>query len=310
MPESEEPVSAAAAAHGDGNTPSRHPPPPMPSAVSFQVEHTDTDQEAGSSRPWIHPHLYATGSSKVGNSEVPDGVSSASFLPPPPPPVSGQFTSPRYMGGDNFSSLFNSPPRGLSSSGMRSSQNQFQFESSPPMLPGIVSTGGYRYPYGLPMAGRPPWFYPSPAMDSGSGFDPRRQFGNRPSHLGFQPMSQTGRDTMGSPSGVTASSLQVNAPSSPTSVPSGGMQQSSENASNDNQEPGESTLPSAPGTATAAAVTGASGASVGGATAGGATAGGSGQLEKRAANVCLPKDVDVDSMSSLPLSIPDKSHEL
>ena len=314
MPESEEPVSSAAAAQGEEGTPARHrpPPPSMPSAVSFQVEHTDTNQEAGSSHPWGHPHIYASASSKVGDSEVP-GAASASFLPPPPPPVSGQFASPGYIGGDNLSSLFNSPPRGLSSSGMRSSQNQFQFEPSPPMLPGIIPTVGYRYPpYGWPMAGRPPWFYPSPVMDSGSGFDPRRQFNNRPSHLGFQPMSQTGRGpgfgTMGSPSGVTACSLQVNAPSSPTSVPSGGMQQGSENASNDNQEPGESALPSAPGAAltgaaTAAAATGASGASVGGAVAGG------GESEKKA-KARQPENADVDSMSSLPLSIPDRSHEL
>ena len=292
-------------------TPARHrpPPPPMPSAVSFQMEPTDNEVEpgaSGTSHPWSHLHLYATASSKAGESEGP-GAASVSYLPPPPLPLSGSFTSPGLMAGDNPLSTLYSSPRGVSGSGIRPSR-PFQFEQSPPVFPGMLPAWGYsnppQFPPAWPMAGRPPFFYPNPMGDPGNSFDLRRQYGNRPVHLGFNSVGQSGRGagfgTLGSPSGVTASSLQVNAPSSPTSVPSGGMQQGSENASNDNQETGESAQHTNDAGLTSAASNSTVGSGGGGGGGGGAVSG----TERKNGEVQKSRDEDVDSMSSLPMSVP------
>ncbi len=298
MPESEEPVSSERGAQvvQEDSSGHQHPPPPMPSAVSFQMEHTEQETEPISSHHW---------NSKLGQSAVP-GEGPTSFLPPPPPPIAGHYVSPGYLPGEN-PSVFYSPQKGFSSSGIR----PFQFELSPPMHSGMFPSAGYRPPQLLnwPMAGRPP-FYPSPLMDPGSNFDPRRQFGSRPTHLSFNAVGQTGRSVgfgiLGSPSGVTASSLQVNAPSSPTSVPSGGMQDS--NINNDGQESRDTAQQSgAPGAASLALTSAATatGPSVSTAVAEGS------ELTRKTATAASQqsRDVDVESMSSLPLEVPDKPHE-
>lgn len=155
-------------------------------------------------------------------------------------------------------------------------------------------------------------------VDPGSGFDAHGHFGNRPGHLNFQTGDHAGRGVgfgiLGSPSGVTASSLQVNAPTSPTSMPSAGMQPSSENASNTNgnqQQEAEPTSQSAVAAAAAAVTTTVNATSMNPFVTAKNSVGGVGTVAvssaiERKKEQRETADGDVDSMSSLPLSVPDR----
>ena len=302
--------------------------PPMPSGVSFQMEPTNGITEPvlfGPSQSWNHPQFYTRTQPKPLDPSMCSRAGPMSYLPPLPPLPGNPCASPGFfLPGEyptpSHNQFYGSPLSYPPPPGARMGPNPFQYEKSPSLgrgmpsllFPNSVFPNSPQYSQGcLKGAGRLPYFYTNPSMmvDTGSNFDTRGHFGNGP--LSFQAGSHTGRGVgfgnIGSPSGVTASSLQVNAPTSPASVPSDNMQPSSENASNTNGNQQQETV--APLQCAAAATVNATSMDSSSLSAhpcvSGTLAVSSAVGAKKAEQQELA-DCEVESLSSLPC-VPDKT---
>lgn len=141
-----------------------------------------------------------------------------SFLPPPPPPLGNAYTSPKhwhpqFMGHPASFHHFPSPYSSNQGVPPYLGQSPQQFQDRPPNpMPGGEKAMPFAHPYGH-QGGYP---FPYAHMTGlGTSFDGQ----------GFLPTSfraaQPGKEFgLLSPSGVTGSSMQVHAPSSPSAAPS------------------------------------------------------------------------------------------
>ena len=226
--------------------------PPTSTGVSFQLEPTDGIPDptvSGASQPWNQPSFYAASQPKPMDPLV-SRAGPMSYLPPVPPPMINPYSSPNLFVPEEYPTpnYNTSPSSFLPPPGPRMGPNPFHYDTSPSLGLGMPShpypNSGFSlspqhsqaYPFGAGM----PYFYqdPSVMVNPGTSFDAHGNFGNGPSHLNFQARNHfergVGLGSLESPSGVTASSFQVNAPSSTISAPSDGLRPSSKNASNVN----------------------------------------------------------------------------
>ncbi len=277
-------------------------------------------------QPQLRPHT---------NEGRPSTPLPMTYLPPPPPPLGNGYASPGYWLSQTgqHQSPFCSNQQMPNLGGMEGSPYRFQHErgsSISQQMPGTGASfvppfqlgGGAAYPY--PFATQGGLGSSLGASMDGQGLPYYRPI---PTHLGMQGPHHPGNKEGGllSPSGVTASSMQVNAPTSPPSAPSVSMQPttpgagSSENQHTSNGGPTSPTTtnnnnnntPSVPlsqpaGGGTLAAASGEEDpvAAGGAAAAAVATMKGSGLKEAaRKGGVAVGENLegDEDSMSSLPI---------
>lgn len=260
------------------------------------------------------------------------------YLPPPPPPLGNTYASPGYWHSQPGQQLYQSPfysnqqtpnlaglegsPFGFQHEGFQHERSSSISQQMPGAGPGYVHPGGV-YPYQMPSF--------TTQGNLGASIDGQRlpYYRSIPTHLGMQAPSGNKEGDLLSPSGVTASSMQVNPPSSPPSAPSVNMQPTTEATGSENQQGSttntnnnntSSVLPSQPaGGSTVAAASGESQQDNPVAAGNVATAAtaviGSAVKSKEAARkegVATGETggeegrEDEDSMSSLPMSLPDK----
>lgn len=241
------------------------------------------------------PSLYAHSRQPLFSSEgaMPASPSMEPFLPPPPPPVNNPYASPpKWMYQQQTPSL-----------GMDQSPSRFYQQQRPPnpvpgpafmgpnsmpgpsfMAPNPVSGPVFMGPYG-------PYCMPG-RMNFNASFDGQGgmpQFAAN-SSFGAMPNAQAAKELL-SPSGVTGSSMQVHAPSSPPPIDmSGSIQPSTLSASHLGN----------PATSAAVHVEGAAG---GHRTQVDTMVGGEGAVGKM--DEAEGRKDGGESMSSLPMSVPE-----
>ena len=191
-------------------------PPPEPGAHLWNT-----------SIPYLDPYAQYR---PLGNTEGVMPSIPAPYLPPPPPPLGN---SPNYRLSQSYPAgysqgLYRSPlPSAL---GMGTSPMGFQRDVTSPSIVIPSSANFGRANQYLPFLNHGPYPYQHPSMlaqgDFNTSFDNQGlpRFRTVPNHLNLQAAQTTGGFGLVSPSGATASSLQVNAPSSPLSAPSVSMQ--------------------------------------------------------------------------------------
>lgn len=272
--ESEEPVVPATGAE-------EGPAPPHPLAAEVQ-SHDPTAIPAP-----VYPPHYA-------HSRPPEGVAMPAagsgapepFLPPPPPPLGNPYASPpRWM--YPYPQYLQTP-----SVGVEQSPSRYYQERPPNPMPGSTFSTFGATPYNRP------------AANLGASFDGQQHGGDGAAKFGFGPLQSTQEVTgVFSPSGVTGSSMQVHPPSSPPIDPSVSIQPTPLSASHLQYDAG--TVPVTTTTATSGGMAGI-GASplttqvdtmVGGGDKGGA--------EKKKQGVGEGAKDGEESMSSLPMSVPE-----
>ena len=257
------------------------------------------------------------------------------YLPPPPPPLGNPYASPGYWHSQHaqpFQSPFCNSQQTPSFGGVEGSPFRVQHErtSSIPQqmpMPGGGGGGGFVPPF-LQGGAYPPYQMPSFAPQGGlnAGIDVQGAPPYcRPTHLGMAPNpgAKEGGFALLSPSGVTASSMQVNAPTSPPSAQSVNLQPSGTETQNQNEPTSTnnnaplSVPPSQPsgGAAASVVVTAVSGETqqgnpealgVSSAGTAGVKRSREGEAAKEGGATGGGQDGDEESMSSLPMSLPDQ----
>lgn len=269
----------------------------------------------------FYPPLFAQPRPGPDEGVPPASPTAMSFLPPPPPPVGNPYTPPRTWhpqpfpppptGYPHHHSIYPSPfcnPLQMPSLGMEPSPG-FQREERPSFVPQPTFGSSFMQPFNQ---GGYPYYQPTPAgyMRLGSFDGPGLpHFGAVPNLSGPRGGKEGEGLGLVSPSGVTGSSLQVHAPSSPPSDPSVSMQPT--NNVTETQKNNESTVPAS------VLVTSSSGTVVEVAAASDKHVGGAGSRVK-SGEVARKKETTsggqgtgeedkdgAESMSSLPMSVPE-----
>ena len=314
-------------------TPSQHPTAAGPPIQLESVEERPSPPEPAatgySSHMWYPSHSYPSSSPfkqppTSNKSAAPS--SSASYLPPPPPLLTSAHLSPNsycYHGQPLFGSPHCNipPPPGMGMGPGSSLGSGVQHDHSPPSVlrpvplsapSGSIFNQPVQYPPSFGYGPYLPYSYPSQPgrMDLNTSFDNQGlpHFRTLSDQFNFRSAAADRGNRFGllSPSGVTASSLQVQAPSSPPSAPSVNMQPGGEGAGTMNQE--KPNIPTTATTQTSIFSPPSTSSTIKGMPppAQSQNHAGSGGTEKVKKNIDGgTKDDDENSMSSLPMSVRD-----